>query len=215
MNHLQWLERLNNSFFALRHGKSKPNEEGIIISDPEVGTKSYGLVNKGRIQVRDSIRRAMQSGVINKRVVIVSSDFKRAYESAEIAKAVTGSTEDIVIRKELRERSFGGLNGQSNIHYQTVWALDEINPNHEINGVESVRHVLDRTTRLIVELDSSHKGKTFILASHGDTLQILDTGFRKISPGRHRRIQHLETGELRELTLTATFSKQSVGIVYS
>ena len=63
------------------------------------------------------------------------------------------------------------------------------------------RAVLDRTTALIAELERRHSGRDVLLVSHGDTLQILEAGFLRIDPARHRTVPHLETAEIRELRL--------------
>jgi len=40
----------------MRHGHSEANEQGIIVSRPEIGTRRYGLTEKGRAQVEASAR---------------------------------------------------------------------------------------------------------------------------------------------------------------
>jgi hypothetical protein len=37
--------------------------------------------------------------------------------------------------------------------------------------------------------------------SHGDTLQILQAGFLRMSPSRHRSLPHLAPAEIRQLHL--------------
>ena len=45
---------LKNKYYAFRHGESQANVEGIIVSDPSIGTAKYGLSEKGRGQVEES-----------------------------------------------------------------------------------------------------------------------------------------------------------------
>jgi broad specificity phosphatase PhoE len=40
-----------------------------------------------------------------------------------------------------------------------------------------------------------------VLVSHGDTLQILQAAFLRMSPTRHRSLPGLETAEIRRLRL--------------
>lgn len=71
--------------------------------------------------------------------------------------------------------------------------------------------MLERTTKLITELDEQLQSASgdgseacwkCILVAHGDVLQIMQTGYLRHEDAlRHRRLQHLETATLRELSL--------------
>ncbi len=101
----------------------------------------------------------------------------------------------------MRERYFGDWEQKHNRHYQDVWDEDINDPNHKNNNVESTAEVLDRTTSLIKDLEEKYSGKKILLVSHGDALQILQTGFEKVSSSCHRSLPHLNVAEIRELTL--------------
>ena len=58
-----------------------------------------------------------------------------------------------------------------------------------------------RVTSLVADYESSHRGATLLLVSHGDALQLLQTAFRKQDASRHRSLEHLETAEIRLLEL--------------
>ncbi|CAE7393144.1 gpmA [Symbiodinium natans] len=73
---------LQHRFFALRHGESKANVAKIIISDPKVGTKKYGLTTAGRAAVKRTGTQFAKTA--SQHVVIVSSDFTRARETAQV-----------------------------------------------------------------------------------------------------------------------------------
>ena len=90
--------------------------------------------------------------------------------------------------------------------------MDVQNANHNEFNVESANSVLERTTKLITELDeqlaeggccgndNEDRGWKCILVAHGDVLQIMQTGFlRHDDASRHRSLEHLETATLREL----------------
>lgn len=154
-------------------------------------------------------------------VAIFSSDFTRAKETASLlAQSLVDSeipiyNNDIVLETRLRERFFGELNGGSDDQYQNVWDVDCMDPNHNKFGVESANDVLERTTKLITELDDmlsldgggggggdEKKRWKVVLVAHGDVLQIMQTGFLKHEDAsRHRSLEHLETATIRELTL--------------
>ena len=60
-----------------------------------------------------------------------------------------------------------------------VWARDKDDPSQTEHHVESVNSVRDRGVSLVMQLErescASGHHKTFILVSHGDTSQILQT----------------------------------------
>lgn len=198
MNNLKELNNLKNRYFVLRHGESKTNVLGIILSEPQSGTTEFGLSDKGREQVRESVKESFEKGVLDKDTIIVSSDFARARETAKIAKKVLDA-EMVIISKDLRERNFGNFERTENSNYQKVWDDDKLNPDHKINNVESANEVQKRVTSLILNLEGDFEGKKILLVSHGDALQILQTGFLKISASKHRGVSHLNTAEIREL----------------
>lgn len=152
-------------------------------------------------------------------VAIYSSDFARARETAsiladELRKAgvpIRGG--GVALEERLRERHFGELNGGSDGRYREVWDLDANDADHEEFRVESANSVLERTSRLITELDEDLRRRPpsgdggegcwkCVLVAHGDVLQIMQTGFlRHGDASRHRSLLHLETATIRELSL--------------
>lgn len=202
MDHLERIAAngLKNRYFVLRHGTSLANKAGIILSDPADGTTSYGLAAEGRDEVRRSAQAALDAGLLGADTVIISSDFIRAHETAEIAREALGA-KPVIIDVRLRERHFGGWDKTHNSNYQKVWDDDVRDPAHTVNKVESATSVLQRTTGLITDLERRYSGRDVLLVSHGDALQILQTGFEKVSPSLHRSLPHLKTAEIRGLAL--------------
>lgn len=200
MDHLQQLQYLSNTYYILRHGKSLANDEELIVSHPDQGVPQYGLSEEGRRQVASTITEALRNHLLDRTTIIIASDFKRTRESAEIAHQLL-STEDIILTPKLRERFFGGWEKQNHRNYQRVWEEDALNGGHKHNDVESTREVLARTTSLIRDLEEQYSGRTILLVSHGDALQILQTAFERVDSARHRLLPHLETGQMRKLEL--------------
>ena len=197
VNHLSGIDRLRNRFRVMRHGQSKANVAGIIVSRIESDRRGdYGLSELGR---RQALAAAQGSGLPGD-TVICSSDFSRARQTAEIVRTELGAPK-VVIAEGLRERCFGDWEGSSNANYARVWAADETNPDDAGGNVEPAAAVLDRMTALIVDLDQRYAGRDILLVSHGDPLQILQAGFVRIGPSRHRRLPALETAEIRRLRL--------------
>lgn len=197
MNHLSGGQRLANRFSVMRHGQSKANVAGIIVSRVEHDRRAdYGLSELGRKQALAAARDCGLPGD----TVICSSDFSRAQQTAEIVRAELGAAE-VVIAEALRERCFGEWEGSSTESYERVWAADETDPDHADGGVEPVAAVLDRTSALVVELERRYWGRAILLVSHGDPLQILQAGFLRIDPSKHRSLPALATAEIRPLRL--------------
>ena len=181
----------------MRHGQSKANVTGVIVSHVDNDRRGdYGLSDLGRQQV---LAAAWDCGLPGN-TVVCSSDFSRARETAEIVRAQLGPA-PVVIAAALRERSFGVWEGSSSGNYAQVWAADKANPDDPDGNVESAAAVLDRMSELVVDLDRRYSGRDILLVSHGDPLQILQAGFLRIDPSRHRSLPALETAEIRHLRL--------------
>jgi probable phosphoglycerate mutase len=198
MNSLSDTSPLRNQYFGLRHGQSEANLMNTIISDPVEGANAYGLTDLGRKQVENSI--SNQHLLSDRNTVIYSSDFARTRETAEIAAEVLG-VKEINYSELLRERGFGRWERKGRASYPRVWLSDALSPGHTRNDVESVHRVLDRTTRLIADLEKKYEGKNILLVSHGDVLHILSTAFTKRPSRLHRSlIWPFGNGELRKLS---------------
>ena len=60
-----------------------------------------------------------------------------------------------------------------------------------------------RTSQLISELERDDKEPcTYVIVSHGDALQLLQTAFQAASASEHWSLLHLQPGELRELNVS-------------
>jgi probable phosphoglycerate mutase len=205
MNQLSDLDQLGNRYFGMRHGESKANVAGLIVSRIETDRSGdYGLSERGRLQTAEAARICG----LTARTVICSSDFARAWQTAQIVRERIGADE-VVAAEALRERSFGELDGSPATGYTRVWAADQADAAGEAgagpargpapDGVEPVTAVLDRTVALIAELESLHAGRDILLVSHGDTLAILQAGFLGVEPAQHRSVPPFGTAEIRPL----------------
>jgi len=185
--------QLRNQYLLMRHGHSEANACGRIVSDPAIGTQSYGLSDKGIRQVRSSLTQWRSATPVR----VYCSDFKRTRETAELvaehfAVPVTQTT-------ELRERNFGDLDGADDQQYAQVWQRDPDDSTHNYRRCESPDSVRDRAWSLIKRLEQQHQNETILLVSHGDTLQILQTLPAGIAAGEHRSLAHMDTAEVRPL----------------
>ena len=202
MNHLAPVQRLANRYRVMRHGESKANASGIIVSRIETDRGGdYGLSERGRGQAEAAAR---DCG-LPADTLICSSDFARAWQTAEIVRARLGAP-PVLVAVALRERCFGDLEGTPTGNYARVWAADEAGTGDADGGdagggVEPAAAVLDRATGLVADLERRYAGRDILLVSHGDTLQILQAGFLRMDPAEHRRLPHLGIAEVRALRL--------------
>jgi probable phosphoglycerate mutase len=217
MNHLSRVNRLANRYHAMRHGQSRANVAGIIVSGIENDRLGdWGLSDLGRGQVLAAARACG----LPPDTVICSSDFSRAWQTAEIVRARLGAP-PVVVAAALRERCFGDLEGTTTDNYARVWAVDEARTGDTGTetaadsgdagadsgggdaggGVEPAAAVLDRATALVADLERRYSGRDVLLVSHGDTLQILQAGFARMDPATHRRLPHLGVAQIRPLRL--------------
>jgi broad specificity phosphatase PhoE len=196
MNHLEKVRELKNRYFGIRHGEAENNTRGIIVSEPTRGISEFGLTDRGEKFVEDSVK---NSG-LKSDTLIVSSDFLRCRETAEIAKNILGAS-DIIFDTRLRERYFGEFENGPDGHYQDIWEADHAGPNANVHGVESAEHLMERVTAVIAELESKYSGQTFLLVSHGDPIQFLETAFAGIPIYEHQKYPLFGLAKIKELKL--------------
>ena len=190
---------LRNEYYALRHGWSKANEAGIIVSRVAAGAKlEYGLHATGREQA-SAAGEAFKAIAGERPVAILSSDFSRTFETAKIVAAAVDA--DVEAEPALRERDFGDFELGPNTAYDQVWARDAVDATHTDNQVEAAAAVLSRAAGAVQRVEGAREGHAVLLVSHGDCLQILQTAFAGVDVSAHRSLPHLETCELRRLEL--------------
>lgn len=192
-------KELNNRYFIMRHGRSLANEKGLIVSSPRNGLTGYGLARRGREQIRSSLE---SQAVLGSDTLIIASDFLRTRESAALAAEILKAA-PIRTCEELRERNFGDFELSGDENYKRVWTGDEGNDGNKGYGVESPEEVQIRFRRCIGRMETEYAGRTLLLISHGDLLQIAQTWFEGAPPCRHRSLGHLETAEIRALNAPA------------
>ncbi|HSV95995.1 MAG TPA: histidine phosphatase family protein [Spirochaetota bacterium] len=186
---------LVNEYYIMRHGQSEANIGRFICSSPGDGLESCGLTPEGVRQAREAALRDF-SGV--KDVVVYSSDFLRARQTAEtVAECV--KAERIIFTPLLRERFFGKYDRGDDTRYSEVWKADSGNPDNEAAGVESPAAVRKRALAAVRWCENDCSGKTILLVSHGDILQILFAAFLGLPPDRHREIAPIANAEIRRL----------------
>ena len=187
--------RLKNTYYIMRHGQSEANIGRYICSSPAGGLESCGLTPEGVRQAREAASKSLAG---ERDIVLCSSDFLRARQTSEaIAKILP--IEETIHTPLLRERFFGTYDGGDDTLYQEVWRADWGNPYNQEAGVESPAAVRLRALAAVRECERRYKGRTILLISHGDTLQILFAAFLGLSPERHREMEPIKNAEIRRI----------------
>ena len=198
-----------NTLWLLRHGRSKANEAGRIVSQPANALLAeYGLSAVGREQARTAAATTFLTTAAQQddAVLIITSDFTRAQETAEIVQqtiveqAAPTRVVELHVDVRLRERDFGDWELTDDSNYAKVWADDA--DGIQNGGVESVTSVLERSRACIDEWNSRYENCCLVFVAHGDVLQIVQTSFTspQLSPDAHRSLPHLETATPRRIS---------------
>ncbi|PNT60723.1 hypothetical protein BRADI_5g03697v3 [Brachypodium distachyon] len=207
-----------NRYWILRHGRSVPNDRGLIVSSLENGTKQeFGLAPLGVQQARsagESLRKELEEmGVPVDSVKIHYSPFSRTTETARVVAGVLGvpfegpNCKAVV---ELRERYFGpSYELLSHEKYAEVWAVDEADPYIAPEGGESVADVASRFAAMLSSADMEFHGSAVLIVSHGDPLQIFQavlSGTKKITSFLEEFGSYTATGYITESYKSANYA---------
>lgn len=175
---------LRNKYWVLRHGKSIPNEKGLIVSSLENGTRpEYQLASEGVDQARLAgelfLKELNENNILLENVRICYSPFSRTTHTAEVVASVLNlpfEGPQCKVMEGLRERFFGpSFELLSHDKYPEIWALDEKDPFMRPEGGESVNDVVSRLATAMAAMELEFQGCAILVVSHGDPLQILQT----------------------------------------
>ncbi len=194
-------ESSRNRYFALRHGISVANEEGIIISHPENAVTGWGLSPRGADECRRRLAPAQLGAFAFSRqdTVVYTSDFRRALETARIF-CEQNQLNAPIVEARLRERNFGRLERKPLDAYASVWSRDAEDDSHHFEGCENTLELAARLGSLLAEIEAKWQAKSVVLVSHGDPLQVLQTILLGLRCNQHRTLPHLGNAELRRIS---------------
>ncbi|CAH8273717.1 unnamed protein product [Arabidopsis lyrata] len=216
----------NNRYWVLRHGKSIPNERGLVVSSMENGVlPEYQLAPDGIAQARlageSFLQQLKESNIELDKVRICYSPFSRTTHTARVVAEVLNlpfHAPQCKMMEDLRERYFGPtFELKSHDKYPEIWALDEKDPFMRPQGGESADDVVSRLATAMESMEAEYQRCAILVVSHGDPLQMLQNVFHsaKLQEGgglaerfqmsrvasvlsQHRKFALL-TGELRPL----------------
>jgi broad specificity phosphatase PhoE len=137
--------------FLIRHGQTHENESGILI-----GQRDPSLSARGREQVQ-----ALRS-IVPIPDVVFSSDLRRASETANLL----FPTYKIKYLPQLRERSFGSLEGRARSHTRDICIHQTTRSIEHHYGIESATSLTSRICQVlqIIQITSAKK---IVVVGHG------------------------------------------------
>jgi len=178
---------LKNEYFGMRHGTGKPNVERRISCQIDYDSLPDGLTAEGEQEVIMSAHQALLGGIIRKNPMIFSSMFLRCRESAMIAGRALKAT-NVLHSNFLNERNFGKLHDQPISNCKNVLKLDGEDLLEPDLGVETSFEVASRSLELIAYTESRYTGRQILFIGHSDPLDIMNTLFLGIPPGKHKAV---------------------------
>lgn len=155
-------------FFLVRHGEAEHNVRHIIASDVEGSvTGNIHLTERGRAQI-EARGEELKSEHID---IIFHSPLLRTRETAEILARATGAP----MREDARlhETTFGSWEGRSSALFFQTHSSPFSRMETGADGVEGFRSTRDRAVLFLGEALREFAGKTIVVVSHGDTLEML------------------------------------------
>lgn len=152
---------------AVRHGETSWNIAGRM-----QGHLDSDLDASGRAQA-DALGRRLAGQTIHH---VYASDLGRAVETAQRIAVSTGHR--FALEPGLRERHLGLFQGLTGDEAQALhprhWArFRNRDPDHDLDGGESLRTFSARVNSTAARLAHAHPGQTLLLVTHGGALDVL------------------------------------------
>jgi broad specificity phosphatase PhoE len=151
--------------YIVRHGLSEYNKAGIIS-----GQVNPQLAQEGREQAK----KAKQALAHINFDEVYSSDLDRAVETVGIIYKKPHTSRQL---KDLRERSFGVIDGQPDHHLDNYHQIKMSLPPKErphykhAEGMESDHELASRYIEALNNIVLDHPGKTILIGSHGSAMR--------------------------------------------
>lgn len=196
--------RLKNRYFVMRHGEAAFNKKNIVDSS---GTHPENvLTEKGKDDVRASVRKFSAAHPEVRFDLVVTSPFLRTKETAEIVADVCGISASAVEQDvSMREINTGVFDGKKPTAYHRYFAsLEEKFTKRPPEG-EILVELRARMVAAIRRLEIAYQGKTVLIVSHEYPLWMLETGLLGFSSAeavvakKEKGADFIKTAEIREL----------------
>ena len=174
----------------MRHGETDWNKEKKM-----QGRTDIELNETGRKQAIKSQEEFKKLNID----LIISSPLKRAIETAKIVSK--GSNVPIIYKEELKERSYGNLEGKcyknKDIYgnHKTYSLIENTN----FENIETVKDLCKRVWKALDEIKEKYSDKNILLVSHGGTSKAIKAYFDGIPKDKILKETNLKNAEIIEL----------------
>lgn len=155
-------------FCLARHGETDWNAEQRLQGQTDIPLNALG-----EQQAAELANALKKSGI--RFDALYSSHLQRAFHTAKpVAQALAM---DVITTPTLQERHFGVLQGirrdDAAQAQPEVWhAFNHKQPDHDLNGGESINQFAKRVHDALLSLHRQHHGQTIMLVAHGGVLDI-------------------------------------------
>ncbi len=160
-------KKSGNKYFAMRHGESEKNAQGILNHDLR---NVFHLTEKGREMVKESVKELKDKKID----LIISSPFHRCKETAEIIRENLKIKEEIVVDNALWELKKGPLfEGKTLDEYHRFFANTAERFEKAPEGGETLLELNRRVGDFLYDLENKYKNKNILIVSHMATITAL------------------------------------------
>ncbi len=166
---------MNNSFYFLRHGKTKV--------DGKVPISKWVLSEKGALQVKELV----DSNVFSSIEVVICSGEEKAYQTAKPIANALGK--EVLRYDDLSElnRDEGGF--MSPEQYEKTIEECLTNRGQSTHRWETANSALERFSQKINELERKYDGKNVLVVGHGFTINLYFASLLGQLDSTYRRLQ--------------------------
>ena len=171
------------NFIFLRHGESIDNQDNIIAGE------STPLSAAGIQQAQEAAEAL--SGQFD---ILVSSPFTRTIQTAKFIADKTGH--EIVIRNELKEKSFGSFIGKSIDELETYKRENQTERDPRLGydynsvGGESGQELAERISRFVTLMKESYPDKRILAVTHAAVIRLVHVLYGTHEYGTYLPVPH-------------------------
>lgn len=164
------MDKLKNTYYLLRHGRTKYQKDKRGYTYPRDCTDKVSLSKEGERQVKQKARLIEDLGIDK----IYSSDFLRTKQTAEIVKSGIDFDEKIVFTSKLRDIDLGVWHERKKEDFYNKFPVESEDDFDKIPGKgESLNQVQERMWNYLLEIDKNNQENNILIISHRDPLWLL------------------------------------------
>jgi len=163
----RYVPRSGNTYYAMRHGESTFNTQGILNGEPN---DANTLTKKGQEEVDAGAKLLKEKDI----QYIYYSPLERTKETAyRIAQSLSVPLEHCIADDRIREMQFGEFEGKHVGEYHAFFGEGANRLTKVPEGGENWNDVKRRVGDFLYGLERAHKDANILIVSHNGTLQML------------------------------------------